>query len=248
MTSQGWREIDSRPQVRAVREHLARVLLAKRRGRIPDTLAFLLEFVRGRSALDVGVVEHDADRVRLPTFKHRIVAENAAVSVGIDILDAGIEQLRQHGYNVRVCDATSDTDLGQRFERVVLGDIIEHVDNPVALLRFAARHLAAEGRILVATPNPFFVMHLLSSLRQGVFIANAEHVSWITPTMALELAHRSGLELVEYWHTQGEGKTPLRKLGVLALTAMRLRESELFSGCFYYILAKPNARGKPVME
>jgi hypothetical protein len=78
-------------------------------------------------------------------------------------------------------------------------------------------------------------MTLKSLLVDGMFIPNAEHVSWISPTMALELAHRAGLTLDGYWHTQGEGKTPLRSLGVKVLDRVGLRDSELFSGCFYYV-------------
>jgi 2-polyprenyl-3-methyl-5-hydroxy-6-metoxy-1,4-benzoquinol methylase len=60
----------------------------------------------------------------------------------LDILAPLVEELRGRGFNVRCVDATSDADLGERFEIVFAGDVIEHVDNAVALLRFAGRHLA----------------------------------------------------------------------------------------------------------
>ena len=230
-----WSQITQDPNARHVRQHLQQTLLSLRQGRIQDTHEFLRGFVRGKRTLDIGVVAHSIERTRDPKWKHNIVKQSAASVVGVDIIEEAVQALIERGYDVRLMDATSDEDLGQRFERVVIGDVIEHVDNPVALLRFAGRHLEPGGQILCSTPNPFFLVNIAHSVRDGVFLANAEHVAWITPTMALELAHRAGLRLHSYWHTQGEGKTPLRKLAVKALELAGQRDSELFSGSFYYI-------------
>jgi SAM-dependent methyltransferase len=42
---------------------------------------------------------------------------------------------------------------GRRFDLVFLVDVIEHVSDPVGLLRLCAAHLADEGRMLVVTPD-----------------------------------------------------------------------------------------------
>ena len=97
-----------------------------------------------------------------------------------------------------VWDATSDADLGERFDIVFLGDVIEHVDNPVALLRFGGRHLAPNGRILVSTPNPFSRKFYRRFRRHGTPIVNLDHCAWFTPTTALELARRAELALIAY--------------------------------------------------
>ena len=234
-----WREVSHDPNDRRVQRYLRETLRARYKGRIPSTHAFLKEFVRDAVTLDVGVVAHDIERTTSPMWKHNMIRSTAKRAVGVDIIEEAVAQLVERGFDVRCIDATSETDLGERFERVVIGDVIEHVDNPVKLLQFAQRHLAADGRILCTTPNPFFVATLVRSVRDGTFIPNAEHVSWVSPTMALELAHRAGLELDSYWHTQGEGKTLLRSLAVKALDAAKLRDSELFSGCFYYVFRHP---------
>lgn len=192
---------------------------------------------RSSESCSVGEVAVGSRRpnLELPKWKHRWISELASRAVGVDILADEVAELCRKGFDVRCVDATSEVDLGERFSRVFMGDVIEHVDNPVALLRFARRHLAPGGRILCTTPNPYFVTYIVDALRSGAFIPNAEHVTWITPTMALELAHRAGLRLSEYWHVQGEGKTMGRKLGVKVLSALNLRDSEVFSGSFCYL-------------
>lgn len=234
-----WRELNHDPNDRAVRQYLRETLLEARRGRIEDTSEFLREFVRGHSVLDIGVVGHTIDRTHDPKWKHNLIKDVATHVVGVDILEEEIKQLRARSYDVRFVDATSDADLGERFARVVIGDVIEHVDNPVSLLRFAARHLEPGGRILCSTPNPFFIGYIVNSIRDSLFIANADHVYWITPTMALELAQRAGLRLHSYWHIQGKGHTLLRKLVVKALQLTGQLDSEPFCGSFNYVFEHP---------
>lgn len=229
-----WREISADPNAPAVRTYLRRALVTARQKPISDANAFLRDFVRDQSVLDIGIVAHTIEQADDPRWRHNVIRGVATATVGVDVLEGPVAALRDRGYDVRVVDATSDTDLQQRFTRVVIGDVIEHVDNPVALLRFAGRHLAPDGLILCSTPNPFYLGHILGVLRDGTFIANAEHVTWITPTMALELAHRADLRLVRYWHTRKAGGTVLRRIITWPLRRLGLLDHELAARTFIY--------------
>lgn len=164
-----------------------------------DLNEFIAQLVSARRVLDIGVVSHSARYFDQPEWRHGRIARAAAYCLGIDILEPLVAELNGRGFNVRCVDATSATDLGERFEVVFIGDVLEHVDNPVALLSFACRHLAPGGKLYAATPNPFS-RKFLRQFRQanGALVTNLDHVSWITPTLAMELARRSGLELSGY--------------------------------------------------
>ena len=236
-----WSEISPDPNAPQVRSFLTRELLDRRAGRISNISDFVTNFVRDRSVLDIGVAQHDIAKVDSPTWKHEKIRKVAARTVGVDILEDQVHELVRRGYDVRVADATSAEDLGERFDRVVVGDVIEHVGNPVALLQFAKRHLKPGGLALFTTPNPLFIVYTLQALRSGPLIPNAEHVSWISPTMALELGHRADFPLSSYWHVQGEGKTLPRKFAVRLLSWLGIRDKEPFSGSFYYIFTAGSA-------
>jgi 2-polyprenyl-3-methyl-5-hydroxy-6-metoxy-1,4-benzoquinol methylase len=194
-----WTRLSDDPNNREAMRQARRHLLAQRQIHADrDLLRFVVEAVQGKRVLDIGVVSHAARYFDEPGWRHGRIRAAAQYCVGVDILEPLVNELNTRGFNVRCVDATSEADLDERFDVVFIGDVIEHVDNAVALLRFAGRHLASAGRLLVATPNPFSRKFFRRFQRQGVALVNLDHVSWITPTMALELGRRSGLTLRAY--------------------------------------------------
>jgi SAM-dependent methyltransferase len=201
----------------------------------------LLEYVcnrtRGKRVLDIGVVSHSASYFEDEGWRHRRIRDVASYCVGIDILEPLVEELNNRGFDVRCVDATSDADIGERFEIIFLGDVIEHVDNPVALLRFAGRHLAPGGRILLSTPNPFSRKFYRRFRRHGTPIVNLDHCAWFTPTIALELARRAGLGLVAYHLVK-----PFRGLRrLIHLVAWRFQPLEYSFPDYIFEFAHPGA-------
>lgn len=233
-----WRDIGNDPNAAQVRAYLQAQLADAYGERVESFQPFVADFVRDRSVLDIGVIGHVVERSGAEDFRHGFIKKLASSLVGIDILEDPVNHLQSLGYDVRLMDATSDADLGQRFERVVIGDVIEHVDDPVKLLKFAARHLAPGGRILCTTPNPFYVGYLVEMFRHGMVIENAEHVNFIIPSNALELAHRAGVRLDELHHFGGGGNTLLRRALISILKLTRLIRFEMFSRSYIYVFVR----------
>lgn len=230
-----WRQISDEPNCDAVQQFLRDRLASIYAGNIRNALEFTTSFVSGEDVLDIGVVAHTIDRANSPDWKHGIIKQHAKSVIGIDILEDEVKRLNAKGYDIRVIDATGDHDMGIRFSRIVIGDVIEHVNNPVALLEFAKRHLAPGGKILCSTPNPFFLERIYSCVRNGWFISNADHVTWISPTMALELGHRAGLVLAEVWSLRGVGLTTFRRMVVRAFEMLGWGNREVLSSAYYYV-------------
>lgn len=199
MNSPDWTTVSDDPNNREAKASVRTWLRSVQRVHTDvDLLAFIGKIVRGRRVLDIGVVSHSARYFDRPDWRHGLIHKAANYCVGVDILEPLVRELNQRGFNVRCVDATSDADLGERFDVVFIGDVVEHVDNAVLLLRFAARHLAPGGRLFVSTPNPFSRKFHRQFMREGVMVVNLDHVAWITPTQAMELARRAGISLAAY--------------------------------------------------
>lgn len=194
-----WTRLTDDPNNRAAQVAVQGYLASVRRVHTDySLLEFIEQRVAQRSVLDIGVVSHSARYFDQPDWRHGRIARRARRCVGIDILAPLVAELNQRGFQVLCVDATSEADIGERFERVFIGDVLEHVDNTVALLRFAARHLAPGGCVYATTPNPFSRKFWRRFRRDGTAIVNLDHVCWVTPTQAMEIGRRAGLALTGY--------------------------------------------------
>ncbi|MDD4395801.1 MAG: methyltransferase domain-containing protein [Bacteroidales bacterium] len=169
-------------------------------------MEYLKDEVSNKRVLDVGVCEHDLSFIDKKNWRHKFLVESSEYCLGIDILDDILNELTQRGYNVKKVDAVSAEDIGERFDVVFIGDVLEHVSRPVDLLLFAKRHLLPKGKIIVTTPNPFYFYRSWEAIRDGVPMDNLDHVSYVTPTSALELGRRAGLELSRYVFFKGSNR------------------------------------------
>lgn len=214
----------------AVRASVERDLV---KARLPcrDVMELLRTHCVDRSVLDVGAVDPGAELAgRL--WKHRFIARWARRAVAVDNDLAGVRAMREEGFDARLVDATGTASIGERFDTVWVGDVVEHVDDPVALLRFARRHKRSDGVVLMKTPNPHFWKYVLRGVR-GTFVSNIDHVNWVSPSMALELGRRAGIRLERYWAVQSCGG------GVAERAVHWLRDrlapaSELFAWSYVY--------------
>jgi len=227
-----WTKLTRDPVDAAVRRTMKAWLLERRRN-LPrnDYDSFLVDSVKGKAVLDIGICEHTLERINSPKWKHRLIKDNAARCVGVDIIEDLVQALVAKGFDVVCQDATSDAYLGETFDVVHIGDVIEHVPDPTRLLAFAARHLAPGGKILVRTPNPHNFDYQRHAHLDGISVENMEHISYIVPFHALELARRTGLQFSGYWTmAPGRFSTIGIKRALVDLAGMRWRHAfnELF--------------------
>ena len=152
----------------------------------------------GKRILDVGVVDHFLDASSSERWLHGRLCGVAKKCLGVDVLTDELEQLRLLGYDVRNADLTRGP-LDETFDIIVMGEIIEHIEQPGSLLRNAATMLDEGGVVVLTTPNPWYVNVIIKHLLNAVpFTESADHVSWYDASSLYELGQRCGLQLYRY--------------------------------------------------
>lgn len=159
-------------------------------------LDWILPLAKGKKVLDLGCVQHNLDWTNTPDWLHGMLAKTASSLTGVDILEKEAEILRQRGYDIRVANVET-MDLGESFDVIVAGDIIEHLANPGLFLESVARHMDNNSLFLVSTPNPVNFLRFMRILIKGRVGGNKEHTCWYTDKMLKQLAARYNLEVVE---------------------------------------------------
>lgn len=151
----------------------------KRRQRIMARLA------DGNCILDVGC----AQRPNVNLSGSRIV--------GLDTNDMVI----QPPYTEHVVGDVADIDTllpGQRFDAVLMGELIEHIERPYDLLRSVRNHIAPGGSLILSTPNPLGIPVALAEylcLRKFYYTPN--HAFYFSPRWVWRLLERSGYKVIK---------------------------------------------------
>ena len=86
------------------------------------------------------------------------LAEQGYVLTGVDIHEPSIAWAEEHNQfdNARfICQDFALFSGDEMFDVVVLSDILEHVDNPLSIIRLSLEHLKPGGMILVCIPNGY---------------------------------------------------------------------------------------------
>lgn len=234
-----WALHDKDPNNKALQKVSFDYLKEIYRSLIETKKSFLNSFVSGMRLLDIGIVEHSLVYADQPDWEHAQLRAAASYTLGVDILENEVGVLRERGYNVLALDATSDAFIGEMFDRITIGDVIEHVDNPVKLLQFGSRHLASNGLLLISTPNPHWFLTCLRALYKPLAVPNLDHVRWVSPPMALELGHRANLELISIIGVSGfEKHEGINKYLGRLMEKLYIQDFQ-FAQTFIYVYAHP---------
>lgn len=120
---------------------------------------------------------------------------------GIDFSRAGVEQMNpdclpfvQQGDVFQLLE--SQITAGERYNLVWLGNVLEHVLDPVGLLRSLRQILAYEGVLVITVPNDGNAYHeaLLESgdIPERFWIAIPDHISYFTKESLKNIAAATG--------------------------------------------------------
>ncbi len=108
-------------------------------------------------------------------------------------LDEDVRDLQARGYDVVAADA-QDFDLGQRFDTVVAGEIIEHLSDVGGFLDSVHQHLEPDGHLVRTTPNPW-TFHRFRRALFGDVPSNPEHTCWFDERTLRQVLERHSFEI-----------------------------------------------------
>lgn len=161
---------------------------------------FLIDYVKNKSVLHIGFTDHKPlieQKIENNEWLHKLLIDSASRCVGIDINVESVDYVKNDlGIeDVFSLDITKDS-LPEQIEKVVfdvviLGEVLEHVDNPVHFLSEINLKLRKQAKELIITvPNAFDLTNLLE-IRNGIEYINTDHRYWFTPFTLLKVLSRA---------------------------------------------------------
>ncbi len=178
-------------------------------GSLRDRFEVVLPYLRGGSVLDLGC----ASRYGRPDWLHGLLAKEVSDIVGLDINADTVAKLVADGYAAQVGDAR-DFDLHRTFDVVFAGELIEHLDDVRGFLTSVRRHLEPGGRLVLTTPNAFYVGNFVYRFG-GHGQVHPEHTCWYCEDTLRHVLEANGYPDVEIRFTGHTSPTTARKTGHL---------------------------------
>lgn len=154
-------------------------------GRVPLVASLCAD----QRVIHVGCVDHlplIEEKIARGNWLHGEITRVASACMGLDINREGIDFLRARGIgNVHFHDILGDEPLpggaDEAWDVMVLGEVLEHIDNPVLFLqRLRARYQGRLARVVLTVPNAFSFENIKLAAGAREYI-NTDHRFWFTP-------------------------------------------------------------------
>lgn len=157
-------------------------------------------YCRDRRVLDIGCVSHNIENTAKDNWLHEQIRNVASFCLGVDLLEREVKVLQLGGYNAIYADVNQCIDIEDRFDVIVVGNLIEHLSNFDGLLMNVDRLVKPDGCVLISTANPFYSEQYFYSAFKNDILINPEHTCWIDPVALDQLVRRHGFSTQSvYW-------------------------------------------------
>lgn len=167
-----------------------------------DRLGYLTDSAKGKDVLHVGCSDWPVteERIRSGDLLHLRLRKSAKRLTGIDLSDAGIQIMRSPGIeNVELMNA-EDITIGQQFDMILAGDVLEHLNNPGLFLAKASELLRPDGELVIAVPSALTFANVLAWLRKREQV-HKDHTFYYSPKTLSTLCGRYDLLPVKLIYT-----------------------------------------------
>jgi len=167
-------------------------------------IEWLAELCAGKNVIHAGCVDHTPEQLiaKLGRNKwlHAMLVEKAKRCLGVDKDQTGIAYLRDElGYADVEClnllDAPGPTITNTKWDYLLLGEVLEHIDNPVSFLgALKERYSSVVAKLLITVPNAFAHDNFYLA-RRNIEAINTDHRFWFTPYTLCKIMMTAGFEV-----------------------------------------------------
>jgi hypothetical protein len=183
---------------------------------IPNRIQFLTEIVRNKKVLHLGCLDHLPlidDKIKRNQWLHKELTAVAAICLGVDIDKETRDYVKtKHGFdNIVLGDFTKQrlAEITQQtWDFAILGELLEHIDNPVQYLSdIRALYSDCLKKIIITVPNAW-TQTTIRKAALSVEIINSDHRYWFTPYTLAKVITQAGMNLEEIYFAN---RVPLTK-------------------------------------
>ncbi len=168
----------------------------------------LLEYLcSGKNVIHLGFADHVhliKEKIENGTWLHSRLTRVSKRCLGIDTNREAVDLARDLlGLDDIECfDIASEdcrTIIENHWDYMVMGEILEHVDDPYRLLRIIHdRYSSSLDKLVITVPNAFSLQNTLNAFL-GIECINTDHRHSMTPFTLAKLVTIAGMKAEDFW-------------------------------------------------
>ena len=182
------------------------IAISKKENQILYREDYICQLVEKKKIIHIGCVDHIpliVEKIKNDTWLHKLITEKATRCLGIDINEEGISYIKEIGYKDAIClniisDKIPQNISEESWDIAIMGEILEHVDNPVLFLQQLKEKFSPFVKELVITvPSALRLKNIKMAFKHKEFI-NTDHRFWFTPYTLAKVAACAGLKTIDF--------------------------------------------------
>ncbi len=166
---------------------------------------YLLDLVSEKKIIHLGCTDHVEIiqmKMNAGNYLHSLLTYVSSKCIGIDINKEALKYIKHKGItNVFYGDITLPgiKEIEEdHYDFLLLGEILEHVENPVDFLKKIVQNYGDSfDKLVITVPNAFGLPFLLNAYNNGKEEVNSDHKYWFTPFTLLKVAFQAGLKMID---------------------------------------------------
>lgn len=174
--------------------------------KVLDRDTFVIDLVKNKRNIHVGCVDHNSElidqKIKEGTYFHKKLIDNSKFCMGIDINALGIDYMKEvlkydNVYCVDLIKEPFAKVKESKFNFLILGEIIEHVDNPYYFLKKLNDYYKENvEKVVITTPNAFSYRNFKNTSK-GLEGINSDHKSQFSPFTLSKILYLAGFRNLE---------------------------------------------------
>ncbi|MGZ5254622.1 MAG: methyltransferase domain-containing protein, partial [Flavitalea sp.] len=187
------------------------IKISEKENSILNRIDFLAKVSENKTIVHIGFADHlplIAGKIKNNTWLHKRLLDVSAECIGIDN-DKKVVEYVQTELKIKdvycldiIKDPLPAEIQNKRIDFLILGEVLEHIDNPVSFLSsLREKFTGITNQIIVTVPNAWELSNL-KLLRSGYENLNSDHRYWFTPYTLAKVGFHSGLSVKEFFYVQ----------------------------------------------
>jgi len=161
---------------------------------------YIVNKSRNQNVIHMGCADHIENKIQQGNWLHSLLEENCKICLGVDIDEQAIRYIKNLGFkNTMVLDIVKDPPpyeiTEKKWDYMILGEILEHIDNPVAFLdEIHRKYSGVVKKMIISVPSAFRLINFKKTFKH-IELINSDHRYWFTPYTLAKVCVLTGFKI-----------------------------------------------------